>query len=386
MGGGASQIENGTRTGGLKGKETGTEGLKGKGTVEVSVFLLYPEIAQWKDHLYMLKFNDGEITKLYGVYKKLRIEDSDEVSLEKLLDYTSLQDSIFMRKVFGILANPETGNIPNYFHFVLTIWHYCTIGKDMAALLFDLYDTEQQTVLDGLVADQMIKELYGKKFDKSQVALQLIIRMNRQSPQRIPRYFFLEFIYANPVLLQPCQVYRKKLITRIFLEKPSWDRLEQERIILMRGVYYPAPEILEMTEQYTKVLVNQQKILQRQQLLEQRAAANSSVDSFQQPLYSTSRSLSPSVTHSVSPSQSHSVSLSPSLPIVHTSVHTHHSTHRRPRTVGFTTTALTVGGKTVKPITQKGEYDESIQIHIKPLPPTRAPRRIKALRYYNYMT
>jgi hypothetical protein len=140
--------------------------------VDVSVFILYPEIAQWKDHLYMLKFTDGEIGKLYRVYKKLRVEESNEVSIQKLLDYSSLQDSVFMEKVFSLLKNHETGNISHFFHFVLTLWHYCTIGKDMASLIFDLYDTESQRVLDGLVADQMIKELYGKKFDKSRVALE----------------------------------------------------------------------------------------------------------------------------------------------------------------------------------------------------------------------
>jgi hypothetical protein len=39
-------------------------------------------------------------------------------------------------------------------------------------LIFDLYDLEGVRQLDGLVADQMIKELYGKKFDKSRTALE----------------------------------------------------------------------------------------------------------------------------------------------------------------------------------------------------------------------
>ncbi len=196
----------------------------------------------------------------------------------------------------------------------------------------------------------------------------LIIRMNRQSPQRVPRYFFLEFIYANQILLQPCHVYRKKMIFGNFLEKPSWDRLEQERIVLMRGTYYPLGDIIEMTEQYATVLANQQQLEQKQN----KAASTSSMATHQQTMFSSSQSLSPSISSLGSHSRTHAA-------------HTHRSTQYRPRTVGYTTAALTVGNKTIKPIIQKGEYDESIQIHIKPLPPSRAPKRIQALRYYNYM-
>jgi hypothetical protein len=100
------------------------------GNVEVSVFILYPEILQWKEHLYMLKFNDVEIGKLYRLYKKLRIYESDEVSIYKLLNHCSLADSPFMTKYFEWLKSPS-GNIGNFLLFTLTIWHYCTIGKEI---------------------------------------------------------------------------------------------------------------------------------------------------------------------------------------------------------------------------------------------------------------
>lgn len=177
--------------------------------------------------------------------------------------------------------------------------------------------------------------------------------MHKQSSKNIPRYYFLEFIYANPVLLQCCGVYRKR-ITDVILERSIWDRLEQERIILTRGSYYHMNEVQIMTEQYS-----QQQIIHHQ--------------------------ISPHTTHSALETK-HTYHLAHKLNNSSTYQNSVRLSSRRQRVTGYTTTDITVGNKVLKPIIQKGEYDESMQIHIKPLPPTKAPERIQKLKYYTYMT
>lgn len=177
--------------------------------------------------------------------------------------------------------------------------------------------------------------------------------MQKQSPKNIPRYYFLEFIYTNPVLLQCCSIYRKR-ITDVILDRSTWDRLEQERIILTRGSYYHINEVQIMTEQYSQ-----------QQIIHQHISKNSENSALQtKHTYHLTHKLNNSSTYQ------NSVKLS----------------SRRQRVTGYTTTNITVGNKVLKPIIQKGLYDESMQIYIKPLPPTRAPERIQKLKYYSYMS
>jgi hypothetical protein len=95
--------------------------------IEVSVFILYPEILQYKEQLNMLKFTDSEITKLYKLYKKLCPKDSDEVPVLRFLEFCSLTDSPLMTKYFQLLQN-SSNSFQNFFYFTLSIWHYCTIA------------------------------------------------------------------------------------------------------------------------------------------------------------------------------------------------------------------------------------------------------------------
>jgi hypothetical protein len=106
--------------------------------IEVSVFILYPEILQYKEQLNMLKFTDGDITKLYRLYRKLCPKDSDEVPVLRLLEFCSLRDSPFMTKYFHLLQN-VSNNYQNFFDFTLTLWHYCTIATHHGIPLF-LFD------------------------------------------------------------------------------------------------------------------------------------------------------------------------------------------------------------------------------------------------------
>jgi hypothetical protein len=53
--------------------------------------------------------------------------------------------------------------------------------------------------------------------------------------------------------------------------------------------------------------------------------------------------------------------------------------------IHYQTADITLGNKTLKPIIQKGEYDESLQLIIKPMAPTRAPRRIEGLKCFSYI-
>jgi hypothetical protein len=164
-------------------------------------------------------------------------------------------------------------------------------------------------------------------------SLRLTIRMQRQSPKVVNRFFFLEFIYANSILLQPCAVYRKR-ITDSILGKEIWDRLEQERAVLTRGSYYHITDVLSMTEQYAVMAKQQQAATHRASTTSHEGRAGRL---------------------------------------------------KRSKMIHYQTANITLGNKTLKPIIQKGEYDESLQLIIKPMAPTRAPRRIQGLKCFNYL-
>ena len=182
--------------------------------------------------------------------------------------------------------------------------------------------------------------------------------MNKQNhnSSKISRYFFIEFIYLNPILLQSCTFYRKR-ITDVILGKNTWDRLEQERIILTRGSYHTINEIIIITDEYSKQKLQQLQLQQTNPTLITPIGINHS-----------------HVTHKLNNSAAYQNSL-------HIS-----SNSRRHKYTSYSTTNITIGNKVIKPIIQKGEYDESLQIYVKPLPPTRAPRRIQKLKYYSYVS
>jgi hypothetical protein len=173
--------------------------------------------------------------------------------------------------------------------------------------------------------------------------------MQRQSPKVVHRYFFLEFVYANPTLLQPCQTYRRR-ITDVIFGKLAWDRLEQERVILTRGSYYHIRDVISMTEQYAQLIKFQNHL--------------TGVDG--KPISHPTMMIS-SVRASTAPESGK------------------FGRRNRAKEVGYQTAEITLGNRTLKPIIQKGEYDESIQLIVKPVAPTRAPKRIRGLTCYNYL-
>jgi hypothetical protein len=187
----------------------------------------------------------------------------------------------------------------------------------------------------------------------SLIPLRLIVRMQRQSPKVVNRYFFLEFVYANHTLLQPCQTYRRK-ITDVILGKLAWDRLEQERVILTRGSYYHLRDVISMTDQYAQLIKFQT----------------------QKDLILTG----PDGKHLQAPAMTVTTVRASTAP-----ESGKHGRRNRTKAVGYQTAEITLGNRTLKPIIQKGEYDESIQMVIKPVAPNRAPKRIERLTCYNYL-
>jgi hypothetical protein len=85
--------------------------------------------------------------------------------------------------------------------------------------------------------DEMIKEIFGKKYEKIGQAIHLNRKLQALSTKgTVQSWLFQEFTNRHPFLLSPCVSNQKKIMDRI-LGRNRWWKLTQNRIVCDRGEY-----------------------------------------------------------------------------------------------------------------------------------------------------
>jgi Ca2+-binding EF-hand superfamily protein len=64
----------------------------------------------------------------------------------------------------------DSGEI-DFREFVLSCWNYCSLGRSTLMLFaFDLYDKDSSGIIDQKEIGQMLKDIYGKGWEKNTYA------------------------------------------------------------------------------------------------------------------------------------------------------------------------------------------------------------------------
>jgi len=215
---------------------------------KLSIYALIPSITKWKTQFDALSLSDGDITTLYHIFKRIGGVKADHISVSDMLKYFHLENSEFMRRALSVFSSTKYQSEEiNFREFVFIIWNYCTLGTDIALFAFDMYDFDGNQCLDAAEADILLKDIYGKYYVKSKNGQRLNEKIQQHGAHGVQRFYFKEFVVANPAVVAPCFEYQKRIVSRT-LGSNEWGRLTQERVILTRGKYASPGEILALSK------------------------------------------------------------------------------------------------------------------------------------------
>jgi hypothetical protein len=177
----------------------------------------------------------------------------------KFINYFDLQQSLFALRIVN-----QHKSLVSIFDMILLLWHFCTIGKHLGHLLptsaspphphslssplalyvHDLYTTKDSP-LTVFLCDEMVKELFGRKYDKTSQAIKLNRKLQHLSTNGvIHSWFLLEFTTQHPFLLSPCVSLQKRVMDSS-LGRSRWEKLTQSRIRGEHGQYKSLDQVLE---------------------------------------------------------------------------------------------------------------------------------------------
>ena len=150
-----------------------------------------------------------------------------------MLDHLDLKRNRFAKRVFAIF-DVDGSNEIDFKEFVVALWQYCTLGRaQLIMFAFDLYDRDSSGAIDFEEFNTMLKELYGRRYAKNQIALNLMRHINefnkRHDTEEVDVDTFAAFVKSHPALLQPAFSMQQTLRERI-LGGAWWDRRSHERV------------------------------------------------------------------------------------------------------------------------------------------------------------
>jgi hypothetical protein len=110
--------------------------------------------------------------------------------------------------------------------------------------VYDLY-APKDSPLSVILCDEMVKEFFGRKYDKTSLAIKLNRKLQHLSTNGvIHSWFLLEFTTQHPFLLSPCLTLQKRVMDST-LGRSRWEKLTQCRIRGEHGQYKSLNDVLE---------------------------------------------------------------------------------------------------------------------------------------------
>ena len=107
------------------------------------------------------------MTRLFEVYCKIDQDLSGEIATWELLEFLHLERTKFTKRIFRMFDEDGSGQI-DFREFTVSLWNYCTLGKPALIMFaFDLYDRDGSGAIDFGEVEQMLKEVYGRKYDNN---------------------------------------------------------------------------------------------------------------------------------------------------------------------------------------------------------------------------
>lgn len=129
-----------------------------------------PELAQWSSDFECLMFSEADIGALYRIFRKVDNDGSGEIEVAELLAFLDIEKTKFSKRIFCMFDEDNSGEI-DFREFVLSAWNYCSLGRATLMLFaFDLYDKDASGIIDQQEIGQMLKDIYGKTWEKNTYA------------------------------------------------------------------------------------------------------------------------------------------------------------------------------------------------------------------------
>ena len=158
-------------------------------TYYIKIYSFNKEILKYKNDFQLLNLNERNIGELYKQFQKIDINNDNYIQYFELLKYLELESTKFILHIFDIYDVEKSGIFILFFilfswififilfnflgmvyfkDFVFITWNICTIEKlSLERFVFDLYDVEDVGALDIRDLFAMMKDIYGRDFNKN---------------------------------------------------------------------------------------------------------------------------------------------------------------------------------------------------------------------------
>jgi Ca2+-binding EF-hand superfamily protein len=181
-----------------------------------------------------LGFSKSEVDELYTVFVGMDRDNSHEISRDEFLRGMTVESTMFMRAVFGIMDMDGSGEL-NFLEFVCIIWNIlCNDAHTMGSFIYLLVKKSEGEIRREMCrTDEALDTLRGihmkEKDSGGEIAVEAILRnMTKKYGGEISPQQMESFVYENPSLCSPIFT-SQDLMRKILLGKPVWARLLRRR-------------------------------------------------------------------------------------------------------------------------------------------------------------
>ena len=207
-----------------------------------------------------LNISESTIGKLRKVFDKIDVDRSGEVDFTEFRRYFEFEKSKFAKRAFAVMDEDNSGEI-DFGEFVLCVWNFCTFDKSaLMRFAFELYDQDGSGAIDASELKQMLKELYGKRWERNNKAQNVYKKIklmfdNGSGACEISFSDFRTFCLKFPAMLFPAfnmqLSFQNSILGKSFWAKESKKRRDLEAHVAKKQGGMSLPSFQEILQTMT---------------------------------------------------------------------------------------------------------------------------------------
>lgn len=179
-----------------------------------------------------LGMRDKDIIQLHWVFREIDEDDSKSLSVKEFFNFFEFQfNSPMGKRIFSLFDADNSGDL-DFGEFAICCWNYCSLDDiRMLHFTFDLYDMDDNKVMDVLELEFMMKEAYGSKRRMTNLTIERLngfIRKNQFQDVLWKKAEFTHLAHTNRSLFWPLFVLRDEMRKKVLGEK-FWAAVIKER-------------------------------------------------------------------------------------------------------------------------------------------------------------
>ena len=175
-----------------------------------------------------LGVTDKELLKFQNIYEKIDDDGSEEITANELFDYLGMEATPFAIRVFSLMDD-SGDNAVDFEEFCAMLTLFCSISKDsLVSFAFSLYDTDGSQTLDREELRNMMQEVYGTKWEKSQRTRDVLDKMDEDGDGNCDIGEFEEACKSYARLLKPAFDMQNVLRDKT-LGQSTWNKINKKQ-------------------------------------------------------------------------------------------------------------------------------------------------------------